>query len=87
MGIGVAALDGVEGADLNGVTGEDIGTVTADRKQRKMDGVGRGKKTEGRKGRRRYSSGCPGDVKFGMVGTVVLRILRAFTYLDYPQIR
>lgn len=24
MGIGVAALDGVEGADLNGVTGEDI---------------------------------------------------------------
>lgn len=60
MGIGVAALDGVEGADLNGVTGEDIGTVTADRKQRRMDGVGRGKKTEGRKGEKEVLQWLPG---------------------------
>lgn len=48
MGIGVATLDGVEGADLNGVTGEDIGMGLFEL-QTGITGcyvVGRGKKIE-----------------------------------------
>lgn len=56
MGIGAATLEGVEGADLNGVTGEGIGTLLIGSRmigtviEIEENGVGKGKRTEGRRG-------------------------------------
>lgn len=66
MGVGVATLDGVEGAGLNGVTGEGIGTVLIGSQmigtviEIEDSGVGKGKETEG--GRGGSTSGVDGVV-------------------------
>lgn len=83
MGIGVAALDGVEGADLNGVTGEDIwngsywaadgrdGGRSRERWERRLKG-------EGEEGSTCVDGCCcSGNVKPGMVSTVAMQIWRA----------